>query len=167
MTPSCPLPLKMYDLASSGNYVAVHPQGPVGSSLFEKAKAKAKANGRVKTDPVMSVSLALQLSTRMLPCWSTLVFFITAAHLKSKMISTPGSLLVRASRRLYENMANRWWISWRSFASLLPCNSNGERRPLTTTCSFVLSSRMVDGSRVTPLASFSSILEYFGVRRTA
>ena len=49
------------------------------------------------------------------------------------MIPTPGPLLVRASRRLYENMAYRWWIFWRSLASFLPCNSNGERRPLTTT----------------------------------
>ena len=77
--------------------------------------------------------LALRLSTRMLPCWSTLVFFISAAHFQPKMIPTPGPLLVRASRRLYENMAYRWWISWCSLASLLPCNSIGERRPLTTT----------------------------------
>ena len=34
-------------------------------------------------------------------------------------------------------------------------------------CSFVPSSRIADESRVTPLAFFSSILEYFGVRRTA
>ena len=34
---------------------------------------------------------------------------------------------------LYENMAYRWWISWRSLASLLRCNSSWERRPLTTT----------------------------------
>ena len=98
---------------------------------------------------------ASRLSTRMLPCWSTLDFYITATHLSPMVIPTPGPFLVRASRLLYENMAYRWWISWTSFASLLQCNSRRERRPLTTTPRFpssVPSSRLANGSRDTNLA---------------
>ena len=80
--------------------------------------------------------LASRLSTRMLPCWSTLDFYIIATHLQPMVIPTPGPFLVRASRLLYENMAYRWWISWTSFASLLQCNSRRERRPLATTPRF-------------------------------
>ena len=99
--------------------------------------------------------LASRLSTRMLPCWSTLDFYIIATHLQPMVIPTPGPFLVRASRLLYENMAYRWWISWTSFASLLQCNSRRERRPLTTTPRFpssVPSSRLANGSRDTNLA---------------
>ena len=58
-------------------------------------------------------------------------------------------------------MACRWWISWTSLASLLPCNSSRKRRPFTTTpCvpSSVPSSRMADGSRVTLLVWSFSLL---------
>ena len=73
----------------------------------------------------------------------------------------PGLFLVLASRLLYENMAYRWWISWTSLASLLPCTSSLVRRPFTTTpCvpSSVPSSRMADGSRVTLLVWPFSLL---------
>ena len=99
--------------------------------------------------------LASRLSTRMLPCWSTLDFYIIATHLQPMVIPTPGPFLVRASRLLYENMAYRWWISWTSFASLLQCNSRRERWPLATTPRFpssVPSSRLANGSRDTNLA---------------
>ena len=99
--------------------------------------------------------LALRLSTRMLPCWSTLDFYIITTHLQPMVILTPDPFLVRASRLLYENMAYRWWISWTSFASLLQCNSRRERRPLATTPRFpssVPSSRLASGSRDTNLA---------------
>ena len=39
--------------------------------------------------------LASRLSTRMLPCWSTLDFYIIATHLQPMVIPTPGPFLVR------------------------------------------------------------------------
>ena len=86
--------------------------------------------------------------------------YIFAEHFVTLVFPTPGLFLVLALRLLYENVAYRWLITTPTSASLHSVNLPLlERWSPLYNCgpSSVPSSQMVDGSKVTFLASVLSI----------